>query len=139
MISLLNRFLKGELLEMRKTPGQSEPAKVRTYYVNAFRCKVKSDGQDACIIGLFDSNHWSGLPGLAKNLAGEYYLGARLLAYYKVKPNPFGVNFYSRLGDVMVCGRRQEKIPILSRYKEKRLEAESDGAAIEKFKNFAFE
>ncbi|MCL2579379.1 MAG: hypothetical protein FWE32_05045 [Oscillospiraceae bacterium] len=139
MISLLNKFLAGELLRMTTTPAPTEPAKTRTYYVNAFRCKIKSNGQDACIIGLFDSNEWAGLPGLAKNLAGEYYLGAKLIAYYQVKTHPLTVNFYDRCGGVKICGKRQERVPILSRYKEKRLEAESEQEAIQMFTNFQFD
>ena len=139
MLSLLNKFLKRELYEMGKPPAKKASTQNRTYFVNAFRCKIKSDGQDACIIGLFNSNAWSGLPGLTKSFANEYYVGTTLLAYYRTKPNPYIVNFNSRCGEVKICGKRYEKIPIISRYKEKRLQADNLEAAIEKFANFEFD
>jgi len=136
MLSLLNKWLLGEMAApvAAKT---DEPAHLRTYYVNAFRCKTKSDGKDACIIGLFDSNDARGIPGLA--VANEHYVSVTLLAYYRIPPHPYIVDFKRRSGEVKTCGRLYERIPIISRYKERRLQAENTKAAIEKFTNFEFD
>jgi len=139
ILSLFNKFLKRELHGIAKPTAEEDPAESKTYYVNAFRCKVKSDGKDACIVGLFDSNYWSGMPGLSRSFSSEYYVGTKLLAYYKIKPHPYIVNFNNRCGEIKLCGRRYEKIPIVSRYKEKRLEAESLEEAIAKFSGFEFD
>ena len=138
MLSVFNKILKRELHGMNRPPAKKEISQTRTYFVNAFKCKNAAD-QSATMVGLFNSNAWTGLPGFAKNLGNEYYVGVKLLAYYRVKPHRYVVNFNSRCGDVKVCGKRYDKIPIISRYDEKRLQADSPEAAIEKFTNFAFE
>jgi hypothetical protein len=137
MLSLLNKLLKRELLEAVNPPKTKKTSDMRTFYVNAFNCK-KSDNQAAVLIGLFDSNEWSGMAGFGVRVGNEYYLGAKLLAYYKIKPHPFIVNFHNRCGDVKICGKQYPKIPIISRNKEKRLEADSVESAIEKFAGFEF-
>ena len=138
MLSLLQKFLKRELLEMKKVPEKKKPARMQTFYVNAFKCK-KTDEQTSYLIGLFDSNEWSGMPGFGVSAQNEYYLGAKLLAYYPIKPHPFLVNFHNRCGDVKICGKQYGKIPIASRNKEKRLEAQCVESAIKKFINFEFD
>ena len=137
-MSLLNKFLKRELHEMIKPPAEKKITKTRTYYVNAFNCK-NSAGQDSCMIGLFESNMWSGITGFGVKIGKEYYVNTKLLAFYRIKPHPFTVNFHNRCGDVKICGKNYDKIPIISRHKEKRLEADCVESAIEKFTNFQFD
>ena len=138
MLSLFNKLLKRELRAPETALANTLKTQPRTYYVNAFNCKNSGD-EPVRMIGLFDSNNWSGLPGLAKSLGNEYYIGVKLLAFYRTKPYRYIVDFYSRCGPVKMCGKQYDKIPIISRYKEQRLEAESPEAAIEKFIGFEFE
>jgi len=121
---------------MSKPPEKKKPSPTRTYYINAFICK--KSGRPVHMVGLFDSNTWSGITGPGGKVGNEYYLDAKLLAYYRIKPHPFIVNFHNRCGDVKLCGKQYGRIPILSRYKEKHLEADSSESAIEKFSRLQF-